>query len=46
MSGREEILRISTEFYKSICMDRVPTPESTMNLSPDTAEIPSLQKNK
>ena len=45
-ADREEILKLGANFYKSLYTHRVPTPESTMKSSPDTEEIPSLQKKK
>ena len=42
MSDREEILRICTDFYKSLFSQTVPTPESTMRSSPNTEEIPEF----
>ena len=41
-SDREEILKICTDFYKSLYTQTIPTPESTMKSSPDTEEIPEF----
>ena len=39
---REDILRICTDLYKSCCNQTVLMPESTMESSPDTEEIPQF----
>ena len=38
----EEILKICANFYKSLYTQTMPTPESTMESSPDTEEIPKF----
>ena len=45
-SDTEEIPRICTEFYKSFNNQTVPTPESTMELSPDTEENPEFTEEE
>ena len=45
-TDREEILKICTNFYKSLYTQTVPTPESTMKSSPDTEEIPEFTKEE
>ena len=45
-SDREEILKNMCRFYKALYTQTVPTPESTMESSPDTAEIPEFMKKK
>ena len=41
-SDREGILRMCTDFYKSLYSRTVPTSESTMKSSPDTEEVPQF----
>ena len=45
-SDREEILKIGADFYRSLCTQTVPTPESTMKSSPDTGEIPEFAEEE
>ena len=45
-TNREEILKICTNFYKSLYTQTVPTPESTMKSSPDTEEIPEFTEKE
>ena len=45
-TNREEILKICTNFYKSLYTQTVPTPESTMKSSPDTEEIPEFTEEE
>ena len=45
-ADREEILKICANFYKSLCTQTVPTPESTMKSSPDTEEIPEFTEEE
>ena len=45
-SDREEILRISTDFYKPRYCQTVPTSESTMKPSSDTDAIPEFTEAK
>ena len=42
MSDREEILNICTDFYKSLYIQIVLTPDSTMKSSPVTERIPEF----
>ena len=42
MSDREEILKLCTDFCKSLYTQTVPTPENTMESSPDKEEIPEF----
>ena len=45
-TDREEMLKISVIFYKSLHTQTVPTPESTMKSSPDTEEIPEFTEEE
>ena len=45
-TGREDILKIWANFYKSLYTQTVPTPESTMKSSPDTEEIPEFTEEE
>ena len=45
-SEREEILRICTDFCKSLYNQTVPTPESAMKSSPDAEEIPEFTEEE
>ena len=44
--GREEILKICTNFYKSLYTRTARTTENTMKSSPDTEEIPELTEEE
>ena len=46
MSDRGEILKICTDFYKSLYTKTVHIPVSTMISSPDTEEIPEFIKEE
>ena len=45
-SDREEILKIHTDFYKSLYNQTVPIPERTMKSSSDTKEIPEFTEEE
>ena len=45
-ADREETLKTCAHFYKSLCTQTVPTPESTMKSSPDTEEIPEFTEEQ
>ena len=45
-SGREEILKICANFYRSLYTQTVPAPESAMKSSPDTKEIPEFTEEE
>ena len=45
-SDREEILKICTNFCKSLYTQTVPTPENTIKSSPDTEEIPEFTEEE
>ena len=45
-TDREEILNICANFYKPLYTQTVPTPESTMESSPDTEEIPEFTEEE
>ena len=45
-SDREEILKICSNFYKSLYTQTVPTPENAMKSSPDTEEIPEFTEEE
>ena len=45
-TDREEILKICANFYKSLCTQTVPTPESAMKSSLDTEEIPEFTEEE
>ena len=45
-ADREDILKKCANFYKSPYTQTVPTPESTMELSPDTEEIPEFTEEE
>ena len=46
MPDREEILRICTDFCKSLYYQTVPTPESAIKSSPDTEKIPKFTEEE
>ena len=45
-SDRKEILRICTDFYKSLYSQTMPSLKSAMKSSPDTNEVPKFTEDK